>query len=82
MSNKECVACGHEVVAWCPHESISDDDLICYNCGLHADSEAAHKVEHLQTERDALAYALQTMGVDPESIIKAYYEHESTGDTP
>lgn len=48
MSN--CVACGHGVVAWHPDDSESDDDLICYSCGLHANSPASAQIVAL-TER-------------------------------
>lgn len=43
-----CIACGHEVVAWCPIQSESDSDRVCYNCGLHADSEAAKTIASLR----------------------------------
>ncbi|WP_300498011.1 hypothetical protein [Marinobacter sp.] len=43
-----CVACGHFVVAWHPVDSDSEDDLICYNCGLHANSDAAARITALQ----------------------------------
>ena len=47
MSN--CAACGHSVVAWCPETSKRDDDVVCYNCGLHADSEAAKRIRKLES---------------------------------
>ena len=39
-----CVACGHAVVAWHPDDSDSDDDVVCYSCGLHANSDAAARI--------------------------------------
>lgn len=45
MSN--CVACGHAVVAWHPDDSESEDDVVCYSCGLHADSVAAARITAL-----------------------------------
>lgn len=46
MSN--CLACGHSVVAWCPEKSLNRRDLVCYNCGLHADSEATKRIRELE----------------------------------
>lgn len=46
MSN--CVACGHAVVAWHPDDSDGDNDLVCYSCGLHANSVAAARITTLQ----------------------------------
>lgn len=43
-----CVACEHFVVAWHPVDSDNEDDLICYNCGLHANSDAAARITALQ----------------------------------
>lgn len=43
----DCVACGHGVVAWHPNDSEGDDDMICYSCGLHANSEAAARISAL-----------------------------------
>lgn len=50
----ECKACGHSVVAWCPHDSRTEDDLICYNCGLNENSAAAERIAQLQQENEAL----------------------------
>lgn len=48
----KCVACGHSVVAWCPDDSDSDDDLVCYDCGLHADSQVAKIIKRLRRALD------------------------------
>ena len=81
MNDLRCPACNHNVVSWCPDDSQFDGDLVCYNCGLHKISTAWKKIEFLQgrvaqleAERDALAKALRTMGVHPESVLKAYNE--------
>lgn len=49
-----CVVCGHSVVAWDPEESTDRDDLVCYSCGVHKDSEAWRKVEELRAVVEAL----------------------------
>lgn len=43
-----CVVCDHTVVAWCPEDSCSQDDLVCYSCGTHANSEAAKRIAGLK----------------------------------
>lgn len=43
-----CAACGHSVVGWCPDESRNQEDLVCYNCGLHVDSKATRRILELE----------------------------------
>jgi hypothetical protein len=52
--SEPCVGCGHEVVAWDPHDSATTDDLICYYCGLHADSKAADRIRELELQEKEL----------------------------
>lgn len=66
--SSDCLACGHSVVAWCPDDSSNKDDLVCYNCGLHANSEAAQKIAALQADLKSAQKQTSRLQVENDSL--------------